>query len=158
MDEAAKRMLQHGMLEGDQERKYKWTPHLKALVVDDGPTLTHGGMSFGAGYVLAEKLGVEVIDIRPHIEGSLRGVFKAYPHLQKVLPAMGYGKQQVEDLENTLKNASVKSKCDCIIVGTPMNLNRVCRLDTPCISAQYELQVLPDSWPVFEVYLKTFVE
>ena len=88
----------------------------KVLVIDDGPTLTHGGMPYGAGYVMAKKLGAaEIVDPRPYAQGSLKGVFERFQHLHNVLPAMGYGEAQVKDLEATI-NAT---PCDAIVIGTP---------------------------------------
>lgn len=88
----------------------------KVLVIDDGPTLTHGGMSYGAGYVMAKTLGAaEIVDPRPYAQGSLKSVFERFQHLHNVLPAMGYGEAQVKDLEATIK----ATPCDAIVIGTP---------------------------------------
>lgn len=91
----------------------------KVLVIDDGPTLTHGGMPYGAGYVMAKKLGAaEIVDPRPYAVGSLQDVFAKFQHLHNVLPAMGYGEAQVKDLEATIK----ATPCDTIVIGTPSDL------------------------------------
>ncbi len=92
----------------------------RVLVVEDGPTLTHGEMKIGAGTVAAERLGAkEIIDARPSAVGSLISTFEQYPHITNVLPAMGYGEQQLKDLEETINNAD----CDAVIIGTPMDLH-----------------------------------
>jgi predicted GTPase len=92
------------------------------LVIDDGPTLTHGGMPFGAGYVLAKQMGAkDIVDPRSAAKGSLVGVFKTFQHLSQVLPAMGYSEQQIKDLEDTVRGVN----CDCVITGTPINLENV---------------------------------
>ena len=76
----------------------------RVLIIEDGPTLTHGGMGFGAGYVAAKKYGVgEIVDAKPFAVGSIKETFEKFPHLDKVLPAMGYGKQQMKELEETIK-------------------------------------------------------
>jgi len=107
----------------------------RVLVVEDGPTVTHGGMGFGAGYVAATAAGATLVDPRPHAAGSLMGVFEKFPHLEEVLPAMGYGAQQVRDLEATI-NAI---ECDAVVSGTPIDLARVVSIDRPLIRARYDL-------------------
>jgi len=88
----------------------------RVLVIDDGPTLTHGGMAYGAGFVMAQQLGAaEIVDPRPYAQGSLKGVFEKFSHLKNVLPAIGYGEEQVKDLEATIK----ATPCDTIVIGTP---------------------------------------
>ncbi|HLD12608.1 MAG TPA: GTPase [Candidatus Nanoarchaeia archaeon] len=108
----------------------------KALVVEDGPTLTHGGLSHGAGTVAAIRYKAQIIDARLFAKGSLVDVYKQYSHLGKELPAMGYGKQQVKDLQDTLNAA----KCDVIIDGSPMNLQKVVKCNKPIVRVNYELQ------------------
>jgi predicted GTPase len=110
----------------------------RVLVIDDGPTLTHGGMPFGAGFVLAKQMGAkEIVDPHPFAKGSLRGVFLKFQHLVDCLPAMGYGEEQVKDLQATVESVD----CDCVVAGTPINLASVITLDKPCVRARYCLQL-----------------
>ena len=114
----------------------------RVLVVEDGPTLTHGEMKIGAGTVAAERLGAaEIVDPRPFAKGSLVDTFKKYTHVEQVLPAMGYGKQQLKDLEATI-NAT---DCDAVIIGTPMDLNRVITINKPTTRVHYDLHEVGDS-------------
>ena len=107
------------------------------LVVEDGPTVTHGEMRFGAGTVIAKKFGARtIVDPRPFAVGSIAETFRAYPGIGAVLPAMGYGEQQVRDLEATIDRVT----CDVVIVGTPIDLGRVVRIGRPVVRARYELQ------------------
>jgi len=109
----------------------------RVLVVEDGPTLTHGSMAYGAGIIAAKKLGAsEIVDPHPYAVGSIKNTFKEYAHLGAVLPAMGYGKEQVRELEETI-NAT---PCDVVIIGTPIDLRRLLHLNKPAIRAKYELQ------------------
>ena len=109
----------------------------RALVVEDGPTVTHGGMAFGAGVIAARKYGVkELVDPRPYAVGSIRQVFAAYPHLGSVLPAMGYGVQQTKELQETI----AASDCDVVVLGTPVDLRRVITIRKPAVRVRYELQ------------------
>ncbi len=108
----------------------------RVLVIEDGPTLTHGGMSFGAGYVAAKAAGVEsIVDPRPYATGSIKATFEKFPHLKDVLPAMGYGSQQIEELEATINAVS----CDVVIAGTPIDLTRVMQVNKPMVRARYDL-------------------
>ncbi len=109
----------------------------KVLVVEDGPTLTHGNMDIGAGTVLAEKYGAgELVDPRPWVTGKIKETFEIYPEIGCLLPAMGYGKEQVRDLEKTIN----KVKCDLVVIGTPIDLRRIVKIKKPCIRVMYELQ------------------
>ena len=108
----------------------------KVLIIEDGPTLTHGGMSFGAGVVAARKLGVELVDPRPYAVESIAKTFAQFPHLAEVLPAMGYGDKQIRDLEETIKRVP----CDAVLVATPIDLRRVLNFDQPSTRSRYELQ------------------
>ena len=111
----------------------------KVLVVEDGPTLTHGGMTFGAGTVAAEKFGaIDLVDPRPFLKGSLIDTFNKYPDIGILLPAMGYGEQQMKDLEATI-NAS---DCDSVIIGTPIDLRRIINIAKPSTRVSYDLQVI----------------
>ena len=112
-------------------------PGRRALVVEDGPTVTHGGMAYGAGVIAARKYGVkDLVDPRPYAVGSIRQVFAAYPHLGSVLPAMGYGAQQTKELQETI----AASDCDVVVIGTPVDLRRVITIRKPAVRVWYELQ------------------
>ena len=109
----------------------------RVLVVEDGPTLTHGEMRFGAGTVLARKLGaLEMIDPRPFAIGSIADTFNTYPTIGRLLPAMGYGDEQIRELEATI----ARVPCDAVVVGTPIDLSRLMKIDQPVVRARYELQ------------------
>lgn len=121
----------------------------RVLVVEDGPTLTHGEMAFGAGYLAARRFGAaEIVDPRPYAIGSINATFEKYPKTGKVLPAMGYGSKQTKELEETINAADV----DLVIIGTPMDLNRVVRLNKPTQRVRYELQEIGK--PTLEDVLK----
>ncbi len=110
----------------------------RVLVIEDGPTTTHGGMGFGAGWVAAERYGAaEILDPRPFARGSLVDVFTTYPHLERVLPAMGYGEQQRADLRATIHAAA--AECDVIVIGTPIDLGGVLDLEVPSVRVYYDL-------------------
>lgn len=112
-------------------------PGRRALVVEDGPTLTHGGMTYGAGVIAARQYGVaELVDPRPHAVGSIRHVFERYTHLGPVLPAMGYGAQQIQELEETI----AATDCDVVVIGTPVDLRRVIAIRRPAVRVGYELE------------------
>ena len=109
----------------------------KVLVVEDGPTLTHGGMKYGAAYVAAERFGAaEMIDPRPYLAGSLKDTFEKYPGIGTLLPAMGYGDEQVGDLEATINN----TPCDVVVSGTPIDLTKLVDVNKPVIRVRYELE------------------
>jgi predicted GTPase len=109
----------------------------KVLVVEDGPTMTHGGMKMGAGMVAAQKFGAaELIDPRPYLVGKLRDTFETYPDIGILLPAMGYGDEQLRDLEATINACD----CDSVIIGTPIDLNRVIDIKKPNTRVFYDLQ------------------
>ncbi|MFN8498181.1 MAG: cyclic 2,3-diphosphoglycerate synthase [Anaerolineae bacterium] len=110
----------------------------RVLVVEDGPTLTHGEMPFGAGTVAAQRLGARIVSPVPFAVGSIRDVFARYPQAQHVLPAMGYSADQVRDLEATIRAADV----DAVIIGTPIDLRRVMRIALPAVRVRYELECL----------------
>jgi predicted GTPase len=107
----------------------------RVVVVEDGPTVTHGEMAYGAGLIAAERLGAQVVDPRPYATGSLQATYAAYPHLTRVVPAMGYGEAQQRDLEATLRRVPA----DAIVIGTPVDLRRLLRLDKPTARVTYEL-------------------
>ena len=121
----------------------------RALVVEDGPTVTHGGMRYGAGYIAATKFGAaEIVDPRDHLVDSLKETYEKYHHLENILPAMGYGDEQVKDLEDTIRSIP----CDVIVTGTPIDISRVLKADKPIIRARYDLQVIgkPELKPIIE--------
>ena len=127
----------------------------KVLVIDDGPTLTHGGMAYGAGWVMAKKLGAaEIVDPRPYAKGSLVGVFEKFPHLTNVLPAMGYGPEQTKDLKDTIQ----ATPCDTIVIGTPSDFTHVMDLHVPYVMARYELEVVQEHEHQFHAMLDSFYE
>lgn len=114
----------------------------RVLVVEDGPTLTHGEMKIGAGIVAAERLGAkEIVDPTPYTVGSLTETFEKYPHIDTVLPAMGYGEQQLKDLEETIN----KVDCDAVIIGTPMDLTRIISINKPTTRVHYDLDEIGDT-------------
>jgi predicted GTPase len=111
----------------------------RVLVVEDGPTLTHGGMAFGAGTVAAREAGAaELVDPRPYAVGSIADTFTRYPHVGAVLPAMGYGADQLRELVETIDRV----ECDVVVVGTPFDLARLIRVRHPLRRARYELREL----------------
>ncbi|MCH7472621.1 GTPase [bacterium] len=109
----------------------------RVLVIEDGPTLTHGGMSFGAGFVGAERSGAaEIVDPRPFAVGSIAAAYEKYPTLGRVVPALGYYDEQLVELERTIASA----ECDCVVIGTPIDLRRVIKIDKPATRARYRLE------------------
>src|SRR6056297_3032881 len=128
----------------------KWK---KVLVVEDGPTLTHGEMKIGAGTVAAQKFGAkEIIDPRPFTVGKLKETFEIYPEIGTLLPAMGYGEQQLKDLEATING----SDCDAVVIGTPIDLNRVIDIKKPNTRVYYDLQEI--GTPDLNEVIGTFIE
>ena len=106
----------------------------RVLVIEDGPTATHGGVGYGAGYIAAVENGAkEIIDPRPFAVGSIVETFKKYTHLSKVLPAMGYGKEQIKELEETINRCDA----DIVVSGTPIDLNRIINVDKPIVRVRY---------------------
>jgi predicted GTPase len=109
----------------------------RILAIEDGPTLTHGEMKLGAAVIAACKFGAaEIMDVRPYAVGRIAETFRTYPDIVNLLPAMGYGEQQVKDLEATINN----TPCDVVIIGTPIDLNRLIRIDKPNVRVSYDLQ------------------
>ncbi|HOC44349.1 MAG TPA: cyclic 2,3-diphosphoglycerate synthase [Thermoanaerobaculales bacterium] len=109
----------------------------RALVVEDGPTLTHGGMTFGAGWFAARQAGAaEIVDARPYAVGSIAATYAKYPNAAKILPAMGYGDEQIRDLEATI-NAT---PADVVVEGTPIELRRILSVNKPIANVTYELE------------------
>jgi predicted GTPase len=125
----------------------------KVLVIEDGPTLTHGEMKIGAGIVAARKFGAaSLVDPRPFIVGRLKETFKIYPGIGTLLPAMGYGEEQLRDLETTINNTD----CDSVIIGTPIDLNRVIKIKKPNTRVYYDLEEIGK--PDLEEVLSDFVK
>ena len=125
----------------------------RVLVVEDGPTMTHGEMGIGAGIVAAERLGAkETVDPRPSAVASIKETFEKYSHLGSVLPAMGYGEKQLKDLEETINNTD----CDAVIIGTPMDLSRVININKPYTRVHYELDEIGET--NLSSILKSFIE
>lgn len=111
----------------------------RVLVIEDGPTLTHGGMAYGAGTVAAQRFGAaEIVDPRPYAVGSIVETYGKYPNTGAVLPAMGYGAHQIAELEQTIND----TPCDMVIVATPIDLSRVLSIKRPFQRVRYELQVI----------------
>jgi predicted GTPase len=109
----------------------------RALVIEDGPTLTHGEMDIGAGWLAAQKYGAtEIIDPRPYAVGSIRETFEKFDHLSEILPAMGYGDEQVKELEKTINAA----EADVVVIGTPIDLTRIVKINKPTVRVRYDLQ------------------
>ena len=109
----------------------------RVLVVEDGPTLTHGEMRLGAGTVAARKYGArEMVDPRPFVVGKLAETFKTYPNIGTLLPAMGYGEQQIADLEKTINNTD----CDTVVIATPIDLQRIVKINKPSTKVDYDLE------------------
>jgi predicted GTPase len=125
----------------------------KVLVVEDGPTLTHGEMKIGAGTVAAQKFGAsELIDPRPYAVGKLAETFQIYPGIGTLLPAMGYSEQQLKDLETTINN----TECDAVVIGTPIDLNRLISINKPNTRVYYDLQEI--GYPDLGSIIDDFVE
>ena len=125
----------------------------RVLCVEDGPTLTHGHMKIGAGIVAARKFGAaELVDPRSAAVGKLAETFKIYPNIGTLLPAMGYGDQQVKDLEATIN----KTDCDTVVIATPIDLNRIVKIKKPTVKVEYDLQEIgsPNLTEVLDEFLK----
>jgi predicted GTPase len=109
----------------------------RVLVVEDGPTLTHGEMRFGAGHVAATRAGAkEIVDARPYAVGSIKTTFEKYTHITDILPAMGYGDKQMADLRQTID----ATPCDLVIIGTPIDLTKLLKLNKPSVRVTYDLK------------------
>ena len=105
------------------------------MVIEDGPTLTHGGMSYGAGAIAANMYGaVEIVDPKPHAAGSIKDTYLKYPNVGEVLPAMGYGKAQIQDLQLTINHVD----CDLVLCATPVDLSKLLSINEPIVRVGYE--------------------
>lgn len=125
----------------------------RVLVVEDGPTLTHGEMKIGAGVVAARKFGAkELVDPRPFTVGRMSETFRLYPNIGTLLPAMGYGDEQLKDLEKTINNTD----CDSVIIATPIDLNRIIKIKKPNTRVYYDLQEI--GYPNLTEVLNDFVK
>ncbi len=125
----------------------------KVLVVEDGPTLTHGEMELGAGTVAAQRIGAkELVDPEPYAVGTLKDTFTTHPNIGNLLPAMGYGKQQLKDLENTIDQVD----CEAVIIGTPIDLSRIIAIEKPHTRVHYELSEVEGG--SLKAVLERFVE
>jgi predicted GTPase len=120
----------------------------RVLVIEDGPTITHGGMPDGAGASACRKLAVELVDPRPYAVGSLKQVYEKYPHIGKVLPAMGYSEEQIKDLEETIRN----SECGAVVIATPTDLRRKIKIHQPTARVLYDFDI--DLSPYLEAFTK----
>ena len=128
----------------------EWITKKRVLVVEDGPTLTHGGMVYGAGLLAAKKYNARVINPRPYAVGSIKETFKKFPHLKKVLPAMGYSKQQLLELQKTINGA----RCDTVIDASPIDLRRLIKINKPITEVDYEVKAIKK--PTIETVLRKF--
>jgi predicted GTPase len=107
----------------------------KVLVIEDGPTITHGSMAFGAGIIAANKVNAKIVDPKPFLEGSIKDAFSKYPQLDLALPALGYSEKQLQELENVINAVD----CDFVLSGTPIDLTRVISVNKPIVRVRYEL-------------------
>jgi predicted GTPase len=123
-------------IEGGEALKGK-----RVVLIEDGPTLTHGEMPYGAGKVAAEKYGAEVVDPRPTAVGSIATCYEKFPHLGKLIPAMGYYGQQIKDLEDSINAVD----CDTVLIATPLDLGRLINITKPAVKATYELEDMGDA-------------
>ncbi len=125
----------------------------RALVIEDGPTLTHGEMQYGAGTLAAQRFGAEtIVDPRHWAQGTIRDTFEKYPNTGPLLPAMGYGEKQVRDLEATINAVD----CDVVVIGTPIDLNRIIQINKPTVRVSYDLMEkgAPNLNTVLDAFLK----
>ncbi len=134
-------------IEGNHDLKGK-----RVIVVEDGPTLTHGNMSYGAGFVAATNSGATIIDPKPYITGTMKKLFEEFPQITQIVPAMGYNDQQIKDMEDTLN----KADCDIIIDGSPIDLEKLIKSNKPIIRVTYDIE--PISSPTIEETLDKFIE
>jgi predicted GTPase len=125
----------------------------RVLVVEDGPTLTHGHMTYGAGTVAAQKFGAaEFVDPRPFVVGRMKETFEIYPNIGTLMPAMGYGQEQLTDMETSIN----QTDCDSVVIGTPIDLSRIIKIDKPHTQVTYNLQEIgrPDLAMVIDEFVK----
>jgi predicted GTPase len=109
----------------------------RVVVIEDGPTVTHGGMGYGAGFLAAKRAGAaEIVDPRPFVRGEIASAFEVYSHLDRVLPALGYGERQLADLEQTINSID----CDAVVIGTPIDLTRILKIEKPTVRVTYSFK------------------
>jgi predicted GTPase len=113
----------------------------RVVVVEDGPTVTHGGLSYGAGYIAAKRYDAKIIDPRPYAVGIIKKIYEQYRHIGYVVPALGYNSEQLRDLEETLRRA----ECEYVVSATPTDLSRLVKIDKAIIKVRYEIDDLGDS-------------
>lgn len=130
----------------------EWLQGKKVLAIEDGPTVTHGEMGFGAAYLAAKKFGGEILDPRPFAVGSIKEVYMKYLHLKEVLPAMGYSEEQLQELHRSIEN----SACDVVAIGTPADLRKLMKISKPSVRITYELE--EKTGPSLEQILRKFLE
>jgi len=125
----------------------------RILAIEDGPTLTHGGLTSGAASIAAQQAGAYTVNPRQYAVGSIKEIYEKYPHLGTVLPAMGYSQQQVQELQETINAVP----CDAVLIGTPVDLRRVLTINKPAVRVRYELKTLgkPDLEDVIKEFLRT---
>jgi predicted GTPase len=129
----------------------------RCLCIEDGPTLTHGMMKIGAGVVAARRFGAsELVDPRPYVCGKIAETFANYPAIGTLLPAMGYGEEQIRDLELSIE----KTDCDTVVIATPIDLSRIITIRKPTVKVSYELQEIgkPDVEEMLEEFLSRKVQ
>jgi len=133
-------------IEGNQDFSGK-----KVIVVEDGPTLTHGNMSYGAGYVAANNSGAIIIDPRPYLTGTMKNLFEEFPQITEIVPAMGYNDQQIKDMEDTLN----KAEAEVIIDGSPIDLEKLINSNKPIVRVSYDIEAIKS--PTIEEVLDNFI-
>jgi predicted GTPase len=124
----------------------------KVLIIEDGPTITHGEMTFGAGFLAAQRLRAkEIVDPKPFAKGSIVDIYSKYRHIGRVLPAMGYTDSQIDELQETIKAVS----CDLVIIGTPIDLGKILKIDKPYVRVKYSLKEItkPDLADILQRFL-----
>ncbi|MFN4182677.1 MAG: cyclic 2,3-diphosphoglycerate synthase [bacterium] len=133
-------------------RHPEWISGKKVLVVEDGPTLTHGGMPFGAGYLAAQKYEAqEIVDPKPYLTPAFQSIFRKYPHLDKILPAMGYSPDELRELQDIIE----KAPCETVVVATPVNFSSLVSSTKPFVHVRYEIQLVGTD---FRQLLSEFLE
>lgn len=123
----------------------------RALVIEDGPSITHGGIPYGAGASASMKIASEIIDPRPYAVGSLKEVYGKFPHIGKVLPAMGYSQRQIKELEESINN----SDCDVVVVATPIDISRIININKPTVRVSYDFDI--DLNPLVDSFLEEYI-
>jgi len=123
----------------------------KVIVVEDGPTLTHGNMAYGAGYVAAKNNGAIIVDPRPYLTGTMKNLFEEFPQITEIIPAMGYNDQQIKDMEDTLN----KAEAEVIIDGSPIDLEKLIKSNKPIVRVSYDIEAIKS--PTIEEVLDNFI-